>query len=60
MMSTLEQLNSLLASKPGCAEAEVEIIYTLPSLHETQDDKRYFDRLEAIQFFPRAWPVGEC
>ena len=59
-MAPLEQLNALLASEVTSTEGEAEVLYTLPSLHETPDDRHLFRRLEAIQAFPQAWPAGEC
>lgn len=59
-MTALEQPNALLASEPPSAEAEVEIWYTLPTLHDEPDDKLYFDRMLAIQAFPHARCAGEA
>ena len=62
MLPTLEQLNSLIAEDVARkeSEAEFEIVYTSPHLHDTPDDRLLFRRLEAVLAFPWAWPAGEC
>ena len=51
--------NALLVDGEPDAEGEVEIQYTLPSLHDTSDDAQYFRRMEAIRAFPRAALEGD-
>ena len=57
-MAATPQRNALITAEAPPQEAEAELFYTLPSLHETPDDRRYFRRMEALFDFPRALPVG--
>ena len=54
-----EFIESWLTSEAAPQEAKPEILYILPSLHGTPDDKQYFRRLEAIHAFFWALPIGE-
>ncbi len=62
MTAMLEQRNALAVPEPEMPEpeAEYEIVYTSPHIHDGDDVQLEFRRLEAIRYFPWATPCGWC
>ena len=57
--AVFDNLNALLTSEAAPQDDGVEILYTSPDVNETPDDQLLFRRLEALQFFKWALPIGE-
>ena len=53
-------VDAVIATEMARTEADVEVFYTLPGIHETPDDRVYFRRLEALGLFATVPPAGNA